>query len=87
MGKTYSKKAPVAKEVTKEELEISQGFVQKINNATIQIGNIETQKHQLLHSVTLVQQDLAGFQVELKEKYGEVNVNIKTGKIEYNLEK
>ena len=87
MGKTYSKKAPVAKEVTKEELEILQGFVQKINNATIQIGNIETQKHQLLHSVTLVQQDLAGFQVELKEKYGEVNVNIKTGKIEYNLEK
>jgi|TARA_B100001939_G_scaffold154328_1_gene133342 hypothetical protein len=87
MGKTYKKKAPVAKEVTKEELQVLQEFVQKINNGTVQVGNLETQKHQVLHALTMVQADLKDFQVGLKEKYGEANIDVRTGKIEYNLEK
>ena len=85
MAKTYSKKAPSAKKVTKDELEQLQEFVQKINNGTLQIGNLELQKHGLLHAVSLVESDLKAFQTSLKEKYGNVNVNIQSGKIESNL--
>ena len=85
MAKTYSKKAPVTKKVTKDELQMLQSFVQKINNGVAQVGNLELQKHQILHAVTLVQKDLSDFQVGLKETYGEVNIDIKTGKIESNI--
>ena len=47
MGKTYKKKAPVTKEVTKDELQMLQSFVQKINNGVAQVGNLELQKHQI----------------------------------------
>ena len=85
MGKTYSKKAPAAKQVTKEELKQLQEFVSKLNNASLQIGNLEMQKSSLLKAVDLVRNDLSAFQVGLKEKYGDVKVDIETGKINVNI--
>ena len=85
MGKTYSKKAPATKQVTKEELKQLQEFVSKLNNASLQIGNLEMQKNSLLKAVDLVRNDLNGFQVGLKEKYGDVKVDLETGKININI--
>ena len=75
----------MAKKINKQELEQLQGFVTKINNGSAQLGNLELQKHALLHAIGEIQQDLGNFQQGLKEKYGEVNIDIKTGKIEANL--
>ena len=73
MAKTYKKKAPKEKlptELTKEELEVLQNIVKKLNNGSLQVGNLEIQKASLLNHINLVQQDLANFQNGLKEKYG-----------------
>tara|TARA_R100000742_G_C4267952_1_gene86223 strand:+ start:54 stop:287 length:234 start_codon:yes stop_codon:yes gene_type:complete len=75
----------MAKKVTKSELEQIQKFVTQINNGTTQIGQIEIQKHGVLHALSQVQNDLSVFQNELKEKYGDVKVNLQTGKLESNI--
>ena len=61
-------------------------IIKKLNNGSLQVGNLEIQKASLLNHINLVQQDLANFQNGLKEKYGDVKVNMQTGKFESNIE-
>jgi|TARA_Y100000015_G_scaffold27520_1_gene26673 archaellum component FlaC len=75
----------MAKKVTKSELEQIQNFVKQINNGTNQLGQLEIQKHGILHILSGIQNDLSAFQNELKEKYGDVKVNLQTGKLEKNI--
>tara|TARA_R100001015_G_C4600970_1_gene155897 strand:+ start:305 stop:538 length:234 start_codon:yes stop_codon:yes gene_type:complete len=75
----------MANKVNKNELEQIQMFVKKINNGTNQLGQIEIEKHGILHALNQVQNDLSVFQNELKEKYGDVKVNLQTGKLESNI--
>ena len=75
----------MANKVNKNELEQIQMFVKKINNGTNQLGQIEIEKHGILHALNQVQNDLSIFQNELKEKYGDVKVNLQTGKLENNI--
>jgi hypothetical protein len=65
--------------ITKEELENLQGIVGRLNSASNQLGNIEMQKHQLLHASQELQSNLQGLQKALEEIYGQVNINIKDG--------
>ena len=65
----------------KEELESIQDLVRQINNGQLQIGQIETQKHALLHQIAEVQKSLKDFQDNLEKEYGKVNVNITDGTI------
>jgi chaperonin cofactor prefoldin len=67
--------------IKKEELESIQDLVRQINNGQLQIGQIETQKHTLLHQIAEVQKSLKEFQDKLEESYGKVNVNIVDGTI------
>ena len=75
----------MAKKVTKAELEQIQDFVKKINSATNQIGQIEIQKHSVLHFLSQAQNDLSLLQNQLKDKYGDVKVNLQTGKLDNNI--
>ncbi len=65
--------------ITQEQLEELQGYVNKLNSAASQIGNLELQKHQLQHAAAEVQSDLNKFQAKLEEKYGKVQINIQDG--------
>lgn len=65
--------------ITQEQLEELQGYVGKLNNAANQIGNLELQKHQIQHAAGEVQNDLNKFQQKLKEKYGDIQINIQDG--------
>ena len=76
----------MAKKVTKNELEQIQDFVKKINSATSRIGQLEMEKHAVMHALHDVQSDFSVFQNELKEKYGDVKINMQTGKFESKLE-
>ena len=67
--------------IKKEELEEIQNLVKQINNGQIQIGQLETQKHMILHQVAEIQKGLKGFQDNLEKEYGKVNVNITDGTI------
>ena len=65
--------------ISEEHLEELQSGVSKINQVALQIGNLELQKHGLLHQGVELQGDLSKFQAKLEEKYGKVSVNIQDG--------
>tara|TARA_A100001015_G_scaffold145205_1_gene161017 strand:- start:1128 stop:1385 length:258 start_codon:yes stop_codon:yes gene_type:complete len=65
--------------ITEEQLKNLQDLVAKINNSAAQLGNIEMQKHQLLHASNALQSDLNNLQKGLEEEYGKVSVNIQDG--------
>ena len=67
--------------VTDEQLKKLQEIVAAMNGATTRVGQLETQKHAILHDLTLMRKDLMDFQAELEEEYGKVNVNIQDGTI------
>ena len=67
--------------VTDEQLKKLQEIVAAMNGATTRVGQVETQKHAILHDLTLMRKDLIGFQAELEKEYGKVNVNIQDGTI------
>ena len=65
--------------ITEEQLKQLQGFVQTLNQAQMQLGQLETEKHGLLHKTAEIQSQLQTFQKELEEEYGKVSVNIQDG--------
>lgn len=71
----------MSKTLKKEELAKLQEAVTKVNQIKNEIGNIEIQKHELLHSVADAHNSLAEVQKELEEVYGNVNVDIISGEI------
>jgi len=74
---------PKAEKVTDEQLAKIQNFVSSINNHQIELGRMETRKHQLLHNLISIQDQLALLQDELQKEYATVDINIETGEINY----
>lgn len=69
------------KKISEEQLKELQGHVNKINQAQLQLGGLESQKHSLLHAVVNMQTELTEFQNKLEEEYGKVSINIQDGTI------
>ena len=69
------------KKISEEHLKELQGHVNKINQAQLQLGGLESQKHSLLHAVVNMQTELTEFQNKLEEEYGKVSINIQDGTI------
>ena len=65
--------------ISQEHLEELQKSVSDINQVALQIGNLELQKHSLLHQGVELQGDLQKFQTKLEDKYGKVSINIQDG--------
>ena len=65
--------------ITEEQLQKLQQFVQTLNQAKMQLGQLDVQKHSLLHQTVEIQNGLSEFQKELEEEYGKVSVNIQDG--------
>ena len=68
--------------ITDEQLKQLQEQVNSINQNQLQIGNLETQKHTLVHNGVELQNQLRVIQDELEKEYGKVTVNISTGEYE-----
>ena len=64
------------------ELKELQEVVNKINQAQLEIGQLETRKHMLLHSLATVQDELKAIQDKLEAEYGKVSINIQDGTYE-----
>ena len=75
-----AKKEEVLK-VTEDELKSLQEIVGSMNGATTRVGQIENQKHMVLHDLSLMRTDLMKLQGELEAVYGKVDVNIQDGTI------
>jgi hypothetical protein len=69
--------------ITKEQLSKMQNVVRAINEGQQQLGMLESQKHALLHDVMQLQGVIGKIQQELKEEYGNIDINISDGAIKY----
>ena len=65
-----------------EQLKELQGLIENINQSQIQIGQLETQKHLLLHQLSEIQQELQKFQKSLEKEYGKISINMQDGSYE-----
>ena len=74
---------PRPEKVTDEELAKIQNAVNGVSNHQVEIGRMETRKHQLLHNLSQIQDQLTQLQEELQKEYNTIDINIETGEINY----
>ena len=65
--------------IKESELKKLQELVSKTNQQQLQLGQLETQKHTILHGLVELQQEFFNLQVELEKEYGKVSINIEDG--------
>ena len=75
---------PKAEKITDDQLKMLQSSVSIINQTQMEIGRLETQKHNMLHNLAQIQKALIDMQDKLKEQYGTFDINITDGLINYN---
>ena len=78
MAKT-NKKITNDLKITDEELQKIQTLVKSINQLQSQIGGLEIQKSIAMQRIHAFQRDVDIFQVDLKNKYGDVSVSLQDG--------
>lgn len=83
MGKSIDLAAKPEK-ITDDQLQKIQGLVKNLNAAQGDLGILETRKHEILHAVMNLQQQLKSLQDELQEQYGTIDINVANGEIKYN---
>ena len=77
---------PKAEKITDDQLKMLQSSVSIINQTQMEIGRLETQKHNMLHNLAQSQKALIDMQDKFKEQYGTFDINITDGIINYNNE-
>jgi len=91
MAKNTSKKIKELKGIKPEKISDDhlakvQKIINDLNRAKMEIGQIETRKHILLHSIAGLNDELTLLQNEIKKEYGTVDINIEDGVINYEKE-
>ena len=74
---------PRPEKVTDEQLTKIQTAVNGVSNHQVEIGRMETRKHQLLHNLIQLQDQLSQLQQDLQLEYNTIDINIETGEINY----
>ena len=69
--------------VTDEQLKKIQSTVTRINQTTVELGQMEMRKHQALHFLAGINDELALIQDEMKKDYGTNDINVQDGTINY----
>ena len=69
--------------ISEEQLKKVQETVNKMNRAQLEVGSVELRKHELLHGIANVKDELVKIQAELKEEYGTFDINVQDGTINY----
>jgi len=67
--------------LTAEELEGLKNVITQLNSVQSQIGGLELQKHELLHTFAQMKTKLDEQQKELQAKYGDKVIDINTGEL------
>mgnify|MGYP000468444908 FL=1 len=84
--KKTKKEVPVigGKFITNDELTSVKAAVEAVNRLQMQVGGIELQKHDLMHTMKMKTDVLEAVQKTLEEKYGDVSIDIVTGEMKDN---
>jgi len=69
--------------ITDEQLKKVQGTVNNINRAQLEIGSIELKKHEMMHQIAGLRDELTLLQTEFDKEYGTFDINIQDGTINY----
>lgn len=69
------------KKISEEQLEQLQKLVNAINEGQVALGGLELQKEEVFSRIALVRKELNAVQAQLKEEYGDVTVDLKTGEV------
>ena len=69
--------------ITDEQLKKVQGTVNNINRAQLEIGSIELKKHEMMHQIAGLRDELTLLQGEFEKDYGTFDINIQDGTINY----
>jgi len=69
--------------ITEEQLKKVQDTVNSINRAQLEIGSMELKKHELMHNIAGLRDELTLLQGEFEKDYGTFDINIQDGKINY----
>ena len=88
MAKNTSKKIKELKgikpeKITADQLNKVQGTVNNINRAQLEIGSIELKKHEMMHQIAGLREELTLLQGEFEKEYGTFDINIQDGTINY----
>ena len=69
--------------VTAEQLEKVQAIINDINKSQIEIGQMETKKHAIMHHISALQEAVGEVREEFEKDYGTADINIQDGIINY----
>ena len=69
--------------ITDEQLKKVQDTVNNLNRFQLEIGSMEVKKHELMHQVAGLRDELVALQAELEKDYGTFDINIQDGTINY----
>ena len=88
MAKNTSKKIKELKgikpeKITAEQLEKVQNTVNSLNRSQLEIGSMELKKHEMMHRIAGLKDELTLLQSEFEKDYGTFDINIQDGTINY----
>jgi len=69
--------------ITDEQLTRVQELINNINRSQMELGQIETRKHAMLHNISSLQEAVGSLKDEFEKEYGTADVNIQDGVINY----
>ena len=69
--------------ITDKQLKKVQDTVNSINRAQLEIGSMELKKHELMHGIAGLRDELTLLQGEFEKDYGTFDINIQDGTINY----
>ena len=69
--------------ITDEQLAKVQDTVNNINRTQLEIGSLEVKKHEMMHGIAGLRDELTLLQGEFEKDYGTFDIDIKTGTINY----
>ena len=72
-----------AEKITDEQLKRVQDTVNNMNRSQLEIGSMELRKHDLLHGIAGLRDELTVLQKEFEKEYGTFDIDIQTGTINY----
>ena len=72
--------------VTDEQLKEVQELINNINRSQMELGQMETRKHAMLHHISSLQEGVGKIRETFEKDYGTSDIDIQTGVINYSKE-
>ena len=69
--------------ITDEQLKKVQDTVNNLNRSQLEIGSMEIKKHEMMHQIAGLRDELTVLQGEFEKEYATFDINIQDGAINY----